>query len=131
MRCQSASAASVTAYGFRLSGRMPPPSTSVPTSRPAGIHEATAHRPRPHGTRRATGQASLLGERDAHGVCGRDLEALQGGARSRRLGVRVELHEGDVVPARDQSHLLEAGEPAGAGRVSQGWRRVGTGQWET
>ena len=51
------------------------------------------------------GFESLLGEADFDGRGGGDLEALEGVPGGRRLHLRLELHEGDVVPAGHQSHL--------------------------
>ena len=54
---------------------------------------------------------SLLGEADLDGGGGGDLEALERVPGGRRLHLRLELHEGDVVPAGHQPHLggLEVG----------------------
>lgn len=54
----------------------------------------------------------FLGEGDLHGVALRNLEALQRFACGAGLHVVVKLHEGDVVPAGDQTHFFEAREPA-------------------
>lgn len=59
----------------------------------------------------------LLGVGDLHGAGGGDPEALQGVLGHARLRVALKLHEGDVVFARDQTHLLEPREP---GRTEAG-----------
>ena len=53
----------------------------------------------------------LLGKGDLHGVVLGDLEALQGVSSSPCLHLIVKLHEGDVMPPRDQPDLLEPREP--------------------
>ena len=68
-----------------------------------------------------SGNWSLLGVGDGHGVSGRDLEALEGGSRLCRLHLRLKLYKGNVTAARDQTHLLVAGEP---GRRGGGGREV-------
>lgn len=57
------------------------------------------------------GKALLLGKRDLHGIVLRDLKALQGISCCPSLHFVVKLHKGNVVPPRDQTHLLEAREP--------------------
>lgn len=52
----------------------------------------------------------LLGKGDLHGVVLRDLKALQGITSCPCLYLIVKLHEGDVMPPRDQADLLEARE---------------------
>ncbi len=53
---------------------------------------------------------SLLGEGDLHGRRRRDLEALQCVSGGRGLDLVLELDESDVVTARNQANLFEAGE---------------------
>ena len=52
----------------------------------------------------------LLSKRDLHGVVLGDLEALQGVSSGPCLHLIVKLHEGDVVPPRNQPDLLEPRE---------------------
>lgn len=68
-------------------------------------------RPPNRGQGQAGGKALLLCKGDLHGVVLGNLEALQGVASSPCLHLIVKLHEGDVVPPRDQPDLLEAREP--------------------
>lgn len=58
----------------------------------------------------------LLGVGDLHGAGGGDPEALQGVLGHARLRVALKLHEGDVVFARHQTHLLEPWKPEGQRR---------------
>ena len=50
-------------------------------------------------------QCLLLSEGDLHGRGGRDFEALERVSGRGRLHLVLELDKGDVVPARNQSHL--------------------------
>lgn len=55
--------------------------------------------------------ALFLCERNLHGIGLRDFKALQRVSSGTSLNLVLKLHEGDVVAARDQTHLLEPWEP--------------------
>ena len=55
-------------------------------------------------------QNLFLSEGDLHGRVWRDLEALEGVTGSSGLDLVLELDEGDVVTARNKTHLLESRE---------------------
>ena len=87
--------------------RRPPRGTYLQGAEPRGGGGG----PRTGGWERHRERVLLLGKRDLHGVVLGDLEALQGVSSGPCLHLIVKLHEGDVVPPRNQPDLLEPREP--------------------
>ena len=76
-----------------------------------GLNQGGRGWPQNRGPGRHGERVLLLGKRDLHGVVLGDLEALQGVSSGPCLHLTVKLHEGDVVPPRNQPDLLEPREP--------------------
>ena len=68
----------------------------------------------------------LFRERDFHRRVGGNLEALESVASRGRLNFVLELDEGDVVTAGNQSNLFEAGELKKTKKVNEPYRTFKT-----